>query len=342
MKTKIYILFILLLCNTLAFGQDPQFTQSYAVPLHLAPSFTGTTAGSRASLVFRDQWPAATRLTGDREYVTYAASYDHYFPTSNSGLGIILMQDRAGMGALTATSIGLQYSYNIHATRKLQVRPALEFSYNSKSINIDKLTFGDQLSFYGNRPTSLEGVMIENFNYIDFAASVLVYHAEFWGGFSVDNLAQSNQSITSDKSTLPTKLTIFGGKKIITKGKKGGYNEESVTISVMYRAQAKFDQLDIGFYWNKKPVVLGIWYRGLPLIKSYEQYLNNDAVNLLVGYTLKEFMVGYSYDFTISRLISNSGGAHELTVTYLFLQDQKVKKKKRHNIVACPKFSQTF
>ncbi|PLX06537.1 MAG: hypothetical protein C0594_06635, partial [Marinilabiliales bacterium] len=302
------------MCNSFAFGQDPQFTQGYAIPLYLAPSFAGTTAGSRVSLAFRDQWPAATKLTGDREYVTYAAAYDHYFPTSNSGLGVIFMQDNAGMGALTSTSIGVQYSYNFLATRKLQIRPALEFSYHSKSINISKLTFGDQLSFYGNRPTSLEGVMLENFNYTDFAASVLFYHVEFWAGFSVNNLAQSNQSITADKSILPTRLTVFGGKKIITKGRRGSRDEESVTLSFLYKSQAKFDQLDIGFYWSHKPLVLGIWYRGLPFIKSYQNYINNDAINLLVGYAIDEFTIGYSYDFTISRLISTSGGAHEVTL----------------------------
>ena len=37
--------------------QDPQFTQFYANPLYLAPSFAGATKQHRAAGSFRDQWP---------------------------------------------------------------------------------------------------------------------------------------------------------------------------------------------------------------------------------------------------------------------------------------------
>ena len=67
------ILFLIVLLNLNSFGQDPQFSQFYANPMYLSPSFAGSTNGTRAVLNFRDQWPA---IPGS--FITYSASVDHY------------------------------------------------------------------------------------------------------------------------------------------------------------------------------------------------------------------------------------------------------------------------
>lgn len=56
-------------------AQDPLFSQFYANPLYLAPSFTGAgNKGTRVALNYRDQWPAVPRA-----FTTYSFSFDHYF-----------------------------------------------------------------------------------------------------------------------------------------------------------------------------------------------------------------------------------------------------------------------
>lgn len=48
-------------------------------------------------------------------------------------------------------------------------------------------------------------------------------------------------------------------------------------------------------------------------------YRHLDAVGLLVGTTLNEkFRIGYSFDLSISRLISYNSGGHELVLSYVF------------------------
>ncbi|MFA9210006.1 MAG: type IX secretion system membrane protein PorP/SprF, partial [Yersinia sp. (in: enterobacteria)] len=39
--------------------------------------------------------------------------------------------------------------------------------------------------------------------------------------------------------------------------------ERSITPAFIYKAQGKFDQLDVGMYLTYEPVVFGLWYRGL-------------------------------------------------------------------------------
>ena len=98
---KKYILLILALALVIKVnGQDPQFTQFYANPLYLAPSFAGATAGDRITMAYRNQWPELVSGV----FVTYGFSYDHYFENFNSGVGVLITRDVAGTGDLGITN----------------------------------------------------------------------------------------------------------------------------------------------------------------------------------------------------------------------------------------------
>jgi hypothetical protein len=105
------------------------------------------------------------------------------------------------------------------------------------------------------------------------------------------------------------------------------------------RHQATYTQLDIGLYWYKAPLMLGLWYRGIPFLKGqeghYQKDPRGDALAFLVGYKMDQLRVGYSYDFTISNLVSSTGGAHEIVITYEF---KTTRQKKRARMIPCPEF----
>lgn len=328
------LLVFLLFVSFVTKAQDPQFSQFYASPLYLSPSFAGSTNGSRAILNFRDQWPA---IPGS--FITTAFSFDHFVPQLSSGFGLLVMQDRAGVGHLRSTNIGFQYAYQFKVGKRLQFRPGMHFYRSTRSIDFNKLVFNDQLSLAGTATSSTEIPPLKKVNYTDFAASLLVYSEKYWGGFVIDHLTTPNQSIIDGVSLVPVKYTFHGGYKFYLNGKTSSYNEESITTAFNFRSQGKFDQLDLGLYWTKLPIVLGAWYRGVPLFKAYKKgYMNNDALIVLVGYQWKNIKVGYTYDITISRLIANTLGSHEISVIYEFNQDQKLRKKTRKVIIPCPKY----
>lgn len=105
--------------------------------------------------------------------------------------------------------------------------------------------------------------------------------------------------------------------------------------------EGKSDQLDIGAYLTYNEVVVGVWYKGIP-IKNYQPGIhNNESVIGLIGLVLGNFRIGYSYDATVSRLArANTGGAHELSLTFVFDQQSNGKKKTKHRMrkPVCPKF----
>jgi hypothetical protein len=130
----------------------------------------------------------------------------------------------------------------------------------------------------------------------------------------------------------PIKLTVFGGAQVIKRGKLFNPIDESLSFAFLFKHQDIFNQLDIGVYWYKAPLMLGIWYRGLPIISKDPR---GDAMAFLVGYKMDGIRVGYSYDFTISNLVSSTGGSHEISVVYEFSSSRK---KKKRQMVPCPEF----
>jgi len=329
---KLFFILFFLTFSLVSKGQDPQYSQFYAAPLYLAPSFAGGTEGSRVIINYRNQWQQVPGA-----FNTYSLSYDHYIPNVRSGVGFLFMRDQAGSGKLNTTNAGFQYSYSIPINRKWEVRPGIHFLFAQRGINFNKLVFGDQIVY--NSQTSVEIPSDKKVNYFDFSASGLAYSDRNWIGASFDHLLKPNQSLTGNSSKIPLKYSVFGGTKFAINGRFGKYDEETISLAFHFKSQAEYDQLDLGIYWAKRPLVIGVWYRGLPLIKDYEnKYRNQDAFVVLAGYQLEDLKIGYSYDFTISHLASNTGGSHEISIIFEFWQDQKVRKKRKRVVVSCPKF----
>lgn len=332
MNKALYILLFIIITINISFGQDAQMSQYYAAPLYLAPSFAGGTDGSRVSLNYRNQWGL---IPGG--FNTYMLSYDHYFSEVNSGLGVLLFRDQAGEGSLRTTNIGLQYSYNLRVSKRFAFRPGVYLKYSQKGINFSDLVFGDQMVYKSN--TSIEMPPLKKVGFLDLTVSGLAFTNRKWIGFSLDHVFEPNESLQESESKLPRRISIFGGSKYTINNRAGKYNEESLSPTFMYKKQGEYDQLDIGLYWSKRPFVVGFWYRGIPILKKNPLgYMNQDAIVVLAGFKLEDLRIGYSYDLTISGLTSKSGGSHEISIIYEFLQDKNRKKKRKKVAAACPKF----
>lgn len=322
-------------------AQDPQYSQFYAAPLYLSPAFAGSALAPRVVVNYRNQWPAMSA-----KYVTFSASFDHYFPKVNSGVGLLVTSDKQGFGGLRSTDIGAMYSYRLRLAENLFFQPGFQLSFVMRDINFYDLTFGDQYDdrgFTGN-PTAEPIGTGERVAYADFSSGGLIYSERFWVGFSAHHMNRPNQSFFNEDSRLPMKTTVHGGYKIpldneTRAGLARNVNapERSITPAFLYKAQGKFDQLDVGLYLTYDPMVFGLWYRGLP-IKKYEVGLNNnDAAIFLVGFRHESLSIGYSYDLTVSNLGYSTGGAHEISIAYVF-PAQQTSRRGYAKRLPCPKF----
>lgn len=334
MKKLFYIILSFLAFS--ANAQDPQFSQFYAAPLFLGPSFAGSADGLRVTTNFRDQWP---RLPG--EFITYAAGVDNYFTNYRSGLGLFVMHDRAGAGAYSISSFALQYCFNAKLARDLYFKPGLETSYNQRTIDFNSILFADQMNRTfdeDNVPTSIEAPPKERFSQFDFSSSMLFYSSDYWVGVAVNHLLSLHKSVADNDYYTPLKISFYGGYRfeLNSGGLHSRARMENIFISTYFRRQSQLSQLDFGAYYQKVPFIFGLWYRGIPL---FQGTLSQDALAVLLGYSWNNFTFGYSYDFTISRLISVTGGSHEFSFAYVFPSHySSSSKKKKHQPTPCPIF----
>lgn len=344
---RIILLFLLgTVSLTSTFGQDPQFSQFYAAPLYLNPAFAGATGQARVGLNYRNQWPAI-----DANFTTMSAFFDYFIEDKNSGVGVLLTRDLEGLAGLRSLSLALQYSYELQITEHLGFRPGFQVALFNRDVNFDKLTFGDQYDpntgNFIDRPTA--ETFSSNFSktFIDLSAGGVFFTKVAWLGVSANHLNKPNQSIIDEQSRLPIKLSVHGGFKyfmkpgVVGSGVYARDAERSIAPAFQYRHQGLFDQLDLGVYFTFEPLVLGTWYRGVPF-KSVNGFVNNESLVLLLGFVklgAKDAIhIGYSFDYTISKLGPGSGGAHEFSLVYTWPMRNPRKPPKDKLVIPCPDF----
>jgi len=322
---KKLVLINLILCVVLVLkAQDPHFSQTYTNLLYLSPSFTGATNEYRVTANYRNQWPHISSLMA-----TTAASFDYNMSKFNSGIGLLVTHDVIGTSRYSNSMVGVSYSYNIKINRKLYFRPGLMVKYGQTNIDLSKLYYSSNLEFGPgfDVPVITDGDKVHSF---DGAVSSLLLHQQFWLGVTLDHIFTPNLSFSSKVDKLPLKTTVFGGYKFQKAQRLISATKQQFSIAGNYRHQGVSDQFDLGLYTSYDLFIAGVWYRNLPFIKEYKR---QDAIVFVVGVQYEGIQVGYSYDFSISKLITSTGGAHELSLVYVF----DVNPRKKYRTIPCPK-----
>lgn len=311
------LLFILLGISVISSdfkAQDAQFTQFYANPLYLNPAFAGTARCARVCMNYRNQWP---NLSGT--YVTYSASYDQHFDFMSGGLGLLVLSDDQARGTLRTTQASVIYSYHAAINREFSLKFGIQATYFQKTLDKGRLNFGDMIDarrgFVWNTSEIVPSSSKKN---ADFTAGILGYSKNYFFGFSAAHITQPDEGLLG-VSKLPAKFTGHAG--LIIPLEKG--NESYLSPNILFQAQQKFQQLNLGLYYVKGAFVAGLWYR------------NMDAVIALVGLQNNNFKFGYSYDVTVSKLSGNTAGSHEIS---LQIQFECKQKKKKYRTISCPSF----
>ena len=311
-------------------AQDPIFTQFYSNPIYLNPALTGTGECSRIMLNYRNQWPSF-----DKSFTTYSFSADHYFNALSGGVGLMVYSDDA-MDVVSTLKVSGTYAYNLKIGQDMQLNAGFEVSYYQQKINWENLIFSDMIDRVSGaiNPSSSVEVAPENLTQqvADFSFGLLfAYQEKFFLGASASHLTQPDLTYytSGSESFLYRKYTVHAGGTI--KLSDGDYRYGRWAMSIMpllvYQQQQNAQQLNFGFNFNILPLTFGWYYR--------HNILNSDAMSFIVGIQQKKFKFGYSYDYSLSKLKSISGGSHEISITLLL---NCSKKRNRPGALKCPEF----
>lgn len=329
MRLKLYLALLVLVAGNIVHAQDASFSQYYGNPMYLNPALAGVKICPRLTLNYRNQWPSIPA-----SFVTYSVGYDQYIDAVSGGFGVIVMSENMADGILTNTSASVLYSFRLNLSRKLTMNAGFQGTYLQNKLNWNKLIFEDQLNFGvdNNLPPTQESPPERlNIGLVDFSSGLLFgYNERLYGGVAVHHLTQPNNSFYSNgDSNLDMKITVHAGALVDMRDglRSGDVEDLSLSPNIMYQQQGKFHQLNLGMYLNVYPFVLGAWFR--------HNFENPDAVIALIGFQQERFKVGYSYDYTVSRLTNATGGAHEISFAWQFACGQKTVKQKA---IKCPRF----
>ncbi len=308
MQFRILTTFLIALISIGADAQDPSFSQFYANPVNLNPALTGTTELPRLGLHYRNQWPGRGPT-----YTTYSVSYDRIMPKSNAGMGIQMLKDQELNNVINTHSATISYSYHIVLGYGSFMTFGLQGGLTLKQFNIGNLVFPsgiDQLSGEISSWVS-ESYTDEKKVYPDFAAGIAGQHGEIFWGLAAHHLNTPNESVIEgdQKGTLPVKATLHAGARLHRL--HNGLLSRIFTLSpnILYQHQGHFRQLNTGIYMIEKSFLFGGWYRNNLDIRP-------DAIIALAGFAREKWQVGYSFDFTLSKLSNYSYGSHEISLIF--------------------------
>lgn len=342
---KVFLLCVGVLCTMSLRAQDVQFSQFYAAPLFLNPALTGATELTRIGVNYRNQWPGL-----NHSFHSYSAYIDHYSYDLNSGFGLIVNGNRESLAQLATNEIGALYSYKLKISESIDWRVGGQASFVSRDAFFGGLRFGSMIDI--NDPNFNPGITDElssigittldfQHRYMTYSFGTLVTTRNMWLGASAHHVNEPNVSFVDEGiSLLPMKLSVHGGIRFNI-GYGGtrdpytnSYTERSIAFAFNYKQQAPFNQLDIGTQVFLDPLVIGVWYRGLPTKYALP---NNEAIIGVVGVALGNGVdIGYSFDFTVSQLnLRNSGGAHEISMRYTFLWGDPKSRNQRARRIPC-------
>jgi len=327
-KVLLSIIFFILGLSLIGSAQDIRFSQFYANKLYLNPSLAGSSDHANMSLNYRNQWPNL-----DFPYVSYSFSYDNFFSSINGGLGILVMQDDQGEGAITTTSFSGVYSYYLRINNELIIRPAIQATLIQKKLNFNNLIFPDQVSpIYGKVfPHNPSGDPTNrSWDGMDFSLGVIAYYNNYYFGASANHLNQPNLSFDDfEDDRLDAKYTFHAGAEFALNGQTRG-NALILAPALLFQKQGEFSQMNYGMYLSRKSLVFGFWFN-----QNFQ--LNYDAVILMAGIVTDRFKFAYSYDYTITQLVQTNTGAHELSFSFPFVAEKR-RNRRRSGRVRHPQF----
>lgn len=343
------LLLIFTLASIETQAQDPRFSQYYASPWNLNPAMTGLFNGSwRVTGNYRDQWGS---IISPVPFRTYSVAYEHRIPVGiqddYASFGIGAMHDEAGTSRFMQNKahLGGAFLKQLSGGRRQAdhyLSAGAQLGFGQNSIDWSQLWFSRQFDSGTETPDfgAASGEVNANTNsdvYLDFNAGLLWYvlfenNGTFYLGGAMHHLNQPQISLAGDDAeTMYSRWSAHAGGEF-------PLNETfSLLPGALVMRQGPSFETDLGMNirysnndFNELALRAGAWARvGNKLDKGFQA----DAVTIVGMLELNRWMLGLSYDITVSQLsrANNSRGAFEISLSYYHPGERRSK-------VRCPNF----
>ena len=292
--------------------QTIQFSQYVFNGLAVNPAYAGYKDDWTLNLSSRIQWVG---INGAPQ--TETASIDGVANNINGnvGLGLIATEDRLGPESISSVYANYAYRLRLDELDTKRLSFGIGFGVMQYSLNGSEFIATDVGD--GNIPAGTVSKVTP-----DFRFGIYYYSPKVYFGASVFNLLSNSLiSLTNNAPIVSEDRTVYltGGTLIPL--------SEYVDLKPSFMIKEDFKgptNLDLtGYLVLNKVVWLGASYQtGFVTWNktNLQSGLNEtDAISAIVQFYINNhFRIGYSYDFTLSKLANYQSGTHELSLSISF------------------------
>ena len=320
LKKQTTVLLLLMLVLEVFGQQDAQYTQFMYNKLPINAAYTGAREVLSIRALYRDQWSG--NKGGGIPGAPKTTSFSIHSPLKNDhyAIGFYFVNDR--LGVEHKNQFDATFAYRVALGKKVKM---------SLGINAGILWYKANLA--GSITTDGTGIdpsLNQNVSRVlpDVGAGLYIYHPNFYIGLSVPNfikgdLTNKNQDGSTAKRTAHINAMLGG---VIPAGKV-----LKIRPQLLYRYLASTDQkIPHTLDFNLSLLIYDRVNIGGQYRTSFKN--KNNGVNLTNGdsfdvmleiWPTKQLMIGYSYDYLLSKLGNFNRGSHEIILGYDFAFEKK-------------------
>ena len=312
------IVFMSVLLSVSYAQQDAQYTQFMYNKLPQNAGYTGAREVLSIRALYRDQWSGGKN--GGIAGAPKTTSFSIHSPLKNDhfALGFWFTNDRLGIEH--KNQFDVTYAYRLNLGKKVKLSLGLNAGLLWYKLNATSAQLSDP-----NDPAFSQNVSRV---LPDVGAGLYIYHPNFYLGASSPNfikgdLTAKNQSGSSAKRTAHFVLMAGG---VIPAGKVLKIRPQ-IQYRYLANAASKIPHtLDFNvslLIYNR--VNIGGQYRTSFGNKNEGVKLTNpDSFDFMLEvWPIKQLMIGYGYDYTLTRLSDYNRGSHEIILGYDFAFEKK-------------------
>ncbi|MBX2933697.1 MAG: PorP/SprF family type IX secretion system membrane protein [Ferruginibacter sp.] len=334
------ILMVMMLClQTVVVlqAQDLHFSQFFNSPLTTNPANTGfiPDADYRIGANYRNQWSSV--MTVPYKTISIfgdAQVFRNKLENGWLGLGLLVLNDKAGSGSLTSTKIYGSVAYHQMLGLSSLVSAGFNIGWANKRIDQTKLKYPDQFDgkfFDSNLPTSVV-LTNNNVSYLDVQAGMnYAYfpHENIYinAGYSIQHVNRPKETFFADKTNngrIPFRHTAFLNAILkvndrVIVNPNAYFSTQALATELVFGINGNYNLSEFG----EKQLLAGVYYR------------LGDAIVPMLGFEIKNIQFAFSYDVTLSSLSKFNGyrGASEISIIKKGFYPDNVDRQS-----ICPKF----
>jgi type IX secretion system PorP/SprF family membrane protein len=302
---------------------DAQFSQYYEVPTFYNPAAIGSIdyirvrGGARLQWVGIDNAPQSFLGTADMPFKVLGKRF---------GVGVVANQESAGL--YKSLNIGAQLGYKFKKFGG-EFTVAAQVGIYSESFKGSEVYLPDDDDYH---QSSDDGIPMQDIHgtALDLGVGLWYTHKKFWAGVSLTHansptVTMNVESATGGSETSSEKYEFQANRTLyFMTGSNIPLNNTLFEIVPSLLVKSDFT------FWSGE---INARVRYNKMFSGGVGYRWDDAIIISLAAEIKDFYIGYSYDYATSAIHSASSGSHEVFAGYRFKLDFSDKNKNKQKSI---------